>query len=541
MTATLCNHGDFHRVKDHRDHDFFRFLVDLTDAVIAARDTACLAEKTADCLHEFFGLDYIGLKTYEPASSLLNAYSFTFEKGNRCPYNIFSKPLHATLAGMALRRHEKVLFNRDTLSSHAGKYPYIAKLAEKGLQVLLYLPLVSAGNLLGILALGSFSPFHFTADTMELLNRVSARLAVALDVMLTHRETSISLSALPEKNTIKDTEIRETGLSHNVIGHSSTIQSILQQIRIVASSNATVLLQGETGTGKGLIAQTIHDLSDRKGREMVKMNCTAIPTELMESELFGHEKGAFTGALNRRIGHFEQADKSTLFLDEIGDMPLDLQPKLLSVLQEHQIRRLGSTQSISVDVRCIAATNCDLVAKIADKTFRSDLFYRLNVFPITVPPLRERAEDIPLLAQFFIRKYAREMNRHITGIPSETLALMTRLPWPGNIRELENVMERAVILTGQGKNLLNLSPEALLSYTTQNSPLIIQSAARSCTPASAIPQTDRDTIVEALRETGGRIGGKTGAAERLGLKRTTLLARIKRFGIDVDDFREKDH
>lgn len=539
MTAIHCNRDGLYSVEDGHDHDFFHFLVDLTDAVIAATDIPCLAGKTADYLHEFFGLDYISLETYEPASFRLNVHAIRFEQGKRRLYDSFSKPLHATLLGAALRKQEKVLFNRNAILSKAEKYPYVARLAREGLQVLLYLPLVSAGNLLGTLGIGSFRPCHFTPETMALLNRISARLAVALDVMLSHREKTAPASVSPNESLITGHYIEENTHPHHLIGHSVAIQSILQQIEIVASSHATVLLQGETGTGKGLIAQTIHNLSDRKARDMVKMNCTAIPSELMESELFGHEKGAFTGALNKRIGHFEQADKSTLFLDEIGDMPLDLQPKLLSVLQEHQIRRLGSPHTISVDVRCIAATNCDLVAKIEDKTFRSDLFYRLNVFPITVPPLRERAEDIPLLARFFIRKFAREMNRHITGIPSETLALMTRLPWPGNIRELENVMERAVILTGQG-SILNLSPESLLSYTTQNSPLTVHSSSQPAVPVPAIPVTDKDTLVEVLRETGGQIGGKTGAAAKLGLKRTTLLARLKRFGIDADDFREKN-
>ncbi|MCZ4061711.1 sigma 54-interacting transcriptional regulator [Oxalobacter formigenes] len=534
MTAIHCNHDGLYNVEDSHDNDFFHFLVQLTDAVIAVGNIPYLAEETANRLHAFFGLDYISLEIVDQASFSLDAHSFTFDANNRPSYDTMSKSLHATLLGSALRKHEKILFNRDAIVSNAEKYPFIATLARQGLQVMLYLPLISAGKLMGTLAIGTFKPCHFTPEIMGLLNRVSARLALGLDVLITHEKSAEEIPVSPNESLISG---QDNNHPHSVIGHSVAIQSILQQIDIVASSNATILLQGETGTGKGLIAQTIHNLSNRKNRDMVKMNCTAIPSELMESELFGHEKGAFTGALNRRIGHFEQADKSTLFMDEIGDMPLDLQPKLLSVLQEHQIRRLGGSVSIPIDVRYIAATNCDLVGKIEDKTFRSDLFYRLNVFPITVPPLRERPEDIPLLSRFFIRKFAKEMNRHITGIPSDTLALMTRLPWPGNIRELENVMERAVILTS-GKTL-NLTPESLLNYTSQNSPLSVQSPGRLDIPVSPIPQTDKDTIIRALEETEGKIGGKTGASARLGLKRTTLLARIKRLGINVDDFRKK--
>ncbi len=535
MTVFDFHHGGLHGTVDRHEHDYFHFLADLTDTVIATRDIPSLAEETADYLHAFFGLDFISLETVESSPFRLNAYSVTFDRQNRRSCSCYSKSLHATLLGTALRNHEKILFKRKAMVEHAGKYPFIDNLVKKGLQVLLHLPLISAGELLGTLAIGSTRHSHFTADIMELLDRISGRLAMAINVIQSHGNGTLHHNR--PSNTL--TEPDHTLYPHKVIGNSAVIRSILRQIEIVASSNATVLLQGETGTGKGLVAQTIHDISDRNIREMIKMNCTAIPSELMESELFGHEKGAFTGALNRRIGHFELADKSTLFLDEIGDMPLDLQPKLLSVLQEHQIRRLGGVTTIPVDVRFIAATNCDLASKIEDKTFRSDLFYRLNVFPITIPPLRERAEDIPLLAKFFVRKYARQMNRHITSIPETTLDMMTRLPWPGNIRELENVMERAVILTGDS-TVLNLSPESLQNFTTQTSPVTVHANSEICAPSSTIPQTDRYDIINALRETGGQIGGKSGAAARLGLKRTTLLARLKRLGINADDFREKE-
>ena len=531
---------------DPHDHDYFHFLADLTDAVMAVRDIPHLASETAEYLHAFFGLDYISIEIYDPEAFRLDTHSITYDRQNHRSYSNISKSLHTSTLGKALQNHETILFNRQAMVENTGKYPFIDALLQQGLQVLLHIPLIANGILLGSLAIGSFRHSRFSPDIMELLSRVALRLSSALDVIQTRRDHDFHGHgiALTDESVITGND--QSNALHDVIGDSPAIHAILKQIEIVASSNATVLLQGETGTGKGLVAQTIHNISDRRDHEMIKMNCTAIPSELMESELFGHEKGAFTGAMNRRIGHFELADKSTLFLDEIGDMPIDLQPKLLSVLQEHQIRRLGSTGVIPVDVRCIAATNCNLARKVEDKTFRSDLFYRLNVFPITIPPLRERAGDIPLLAKFFVRKYATQMKRHITTIPRETLAMMTRLPWPGNIRELENVMERAVILTGDSP-VLNLTPETLLNFTTESMPsaICVTEPPATATPsvpalsAAPIPPTDREAIVTALRATGGQIGGKSGAAAMLGLKRTTLLARIKKLGIDADAFREK--
>ncbi len=531
---------------DPHDHDYFHFLADLTDAVMAVRDIPHLASETAEYLHAFFGLDYISIEIYDPEAFRLDTQSITYDRQNHRSYSNISKSLHTSTLGKALQNHETILFNRQAMVENTGKYPFIDALLQQGLQVLLHIPLIANGILLGSLAIGSFRHSRFSPDIMELLSRVALRLSSALDVIQTRRDHDFHGHGIALTDESVITGNGQSNALHDVIGDSPAIHDILKQIEIVASSNATVLLQGETGTGKGLVAQTIHNISDRRDHEMIKMNCTAIPSELMESELFGHEKGAFTGAMNRRIGHFELADKSTLFLDEIGDMPIDLQPKLLSVLQEHQIRRLGSTGVIPVDVRCIAATNCNLARKVEDKTFRSDLFYRLNVFPITIPPLRERAGDIPLLAKFFVRKYATQMKRHITTIPRETLAMMTRLPWHGNIRELENVMERAVILTGDSP-VLNLTPETLLNFTTESMPsaICVTEPPATATPsvpalsAAPIPPTDREAIVTALRATGGQIGGKSGAAAMLGLKRTTLLARIKKLGIDADAFREK--
>ena len=297
---------------------------------------------------------------------------------------------------------------------------------------------------------------------------------------------------------------------------------MLKQVEMVAQSDSTVLILGETGTGKELIARAIHNLSGRNSRRMVKMNCAAMPAGLLESDLFGHERGAFTGASAQRIGRFELADKSSLFLDEVGDMPIELQPKLLRVLQEQEFERLGSNKLIHTDVRLIAATNRDLKQMVADREFRSDLYYRLNVFPIHLPPLRERSEDIPLLVKAFTFKIARRLGRNIDSIPAETLRLLSRMEWPGNVRELENVIERAVLLT-RGSVLQLSLPE--MSIETE--PLA----------AEVLPEEGEDEyqlIVRVLKESNGVVAGPKGAAQRLGLKRTTLLSRMKRLGINKD-------
>ncbi|HKE59519.1 MAG TPA: sigma 54-interacting transcriptional regulator [Pyrinomonadaceae bacterium] len=303
-----------------------------------------------------------------------------------------------------------------------------------------------------------------------------------------------------------------------IVGQSSALRNVLQLIEMVAATNTTVLLLGETGTGKELIARAIHERSARQSQSFVTLNCAAIPSSLFESELFGHERGAFTGANIQRPGRLELADRGTLFLDEVGDMPLELQPKLLRTLQEHTYERLGSARTKNVDVRLVAATNCDLEQMVEEKQFRSDLYYRLNVFPILVPPLRERREDIPLLVQHFTQKYARRMNKRIDTIPESTIQKLQRWSWPGNVRELENLIERSVILSCSSTLSVSLSEK-------------LNSAIDAAAVVGNFEEQKR--IVEILRETKGRISGPHGAALRLGVKRSTLLDRMKRLGIDV--------
>ena len=305
-----------------------------------------------------------------------------------------------------------------------------------------------------------------------------------------------------------------------IVGKSPAIQRVLRQVEIVAPTNSTVLLHGETGTGKELIARAIHNLSTRRDRPYVRMNCAAIPSGLLESELFGHERGAFTGALLQRKGRFELADRGTLFLDEIGDISLELQPKLLRAVQEQEFERLGSAKTIQVDVRLIAATHRDLAAMIQEEKFREDLFYRFNVFPIEIPPLRERSEDIPLLVNYFVSKVSRRMRKQINSIPRPAMEMLTNYQWKGNVRELANLIERAVILT-RGEEL-----EVPVGELRSSSPMLFPAA-----PTSNFRQAECTVIIEALRAASGRIAGKGGAAERLGLKRTTLQNKIRRLGI----------
>jgi DNA-binding NtrC family response regulator len=333
---------------------------------------------------------------------------------------------------------------------------------------------------------------------------------------------------LEDQRLYLESEISSACNFEDIVGKSAALRKVLDQVAIVAPTGSTVLLHGETGTGKELFARAIHNRSPRRERTFVRLNCAAIPSGLVESELFGHEKGAFTGALMQKRGRFELADQGSLFLDEIGDINLDLQPKLLRALQEHEFERLGSTKTIHVDVRLIAATHRDLGAMIRNNQFREDLFYRLNVFPIEIPPLRERREDIPLLVHYFVARLARRMQKPIRTIPKQALEALASAPWPGNVRELENFIERCVIVT-QGEELKVPSPE------------LKQSLARAAAPASTFEEAGRQAIVEALKAAAGKISGRSGAAERLGLKRSTLQNKMRKLNISKADYASPAH
>jgi formate hydrogenlyase transcriptional activator len=380
--------------------------------------------------------------------------------------------------------------------------------------------------------------------------------------------TTVTAMSATEKVSLDDQNSGERRFEQ-IIGSSSALESVLQQVELVSPTDSTVLIQGETGTGKELIARGIHKLSSRSGRPFVKLNCAAIPFDLLESELFGHERGAFTGAIAQRVGRFELADQGTLFLDEVGDIPLGLQPKLLRVLQEQEFEPLGSTRTKKVDVRLVAATHRNLETMMASDQFRSDLYYRLNVFPVRIPPLRERPKDIPLLVRYFTDKYARRMGKQIETIPAGALRKLMGWHWPGNVRELENLVERAVILTSSDELAISaaislseqtshatVAPARIGNWDEQErtlrilSDLVEQAAVPTSgntlpvavpgltdtgtagVPAEVRNLDEQDTIVRVLEETKGRVGGANGAAARLGLKRTTLIARMKKLGID---------
>jgi formate hydrogenlyase transcriptional activator len=401
--------------------------------------------------------------------------------------------------------------------------PVLDRLISAGIDAFMIAPLGTSNRPLGIIWLGSRRASHFGGDDRALLSQVATQVSLALDNALAYADLNASRSRLDEERLYLESEIRAEYNFEDIVGNSPALRQVLEQIAIVAPTDSTVLLHGETGTGKELVARAIHSLSVRREHTFVRLNCAALPSGLVESELFGHEKGAFTGALAQRKGRFEIADQGTLFLDEIGDITLDLQPKLLRALQEQEFERLGSTKTIHVDVRLIAATHRDLPALIRKNQFREDLFYRLNVFPIEIPPLRQRREDIPLLVHFFVSRLSHRMQKTIRTIPKDAMEALTEAAWPGNVRELENFIERAVILT-QGEQLkvpVNDLKRSSSGHTTDSD--------------ATFHQAERELIVSALRDS-GKISGKGGAAERLGLKRTTLQHKMRKLGITRADY-----
>jgi len=372
----------------------------------------------------------------------------------------------------------------------------------------------------------------FTSDDI-----LATHKAIAVENALAYGQISELTDKLAQEKLYLEDEIRTEANFQEIVGKSQALHRVLKLVETVAPTGSTVLICSETGTGKELIARAIHDLSSRNSKTFVKLNCAALPAGLLESELFGHEKGAFTGAIAQRIGRLELANHGTLFLDEVGEIPLELQPKLLRILQEREFERLGSTRTIQTDVRLIAATNRDLAAMVESQKFRSDLFFRLNVFPIQAPPLRERPEDIPLLVRHFAEEFSRRMNRRIETVSSETMNALCQYAWPGNIRELQNVIERAVILSS-GPSL----KVPIAELHSRAIPFSEDASSRSTKRRpvrSILAEVDRNQIVQALQEAGGRVGGRDGAAARLGLKRTTFITRMKKLGIDPNQVSER--
>lgn len=420
----------------------------------------------------------------------------------------------------------------------------------EGIKSSCFIPLLNRGRARGVLILGRATDDAFTKEDVDFLTQAAGQIAIAIDNALAFEEISELKDKLTQEKLYLEEELRSEMSFEQIVGNSAGIRRVLQLVETVAPNDSTVLLLGETGTGKELIARAIHERSLRKERTFVKLNCAAIPTGLLESELFGHERGAFTGAITQKTGRMELADQGTLFLDEVGDIPLEIQPKLLRALQEREFERLGSTHTRKVNVRLIAATNRDLEQMISEREFRSDLFYRLHVFPIRIPPLRERREDIPLLVSYFVQKFAKQMQKQINTIPVATMKGLVSWEWPGNIRELENFIERAVILT-RGEFLeaplselhkRNKGERSQVTVTPAKDDIArivketISALKNTKDGLREFDQQQRQEIVRVLTETKGRVGGPNGAAARMGLNRTTLLARIKKHGINAKQF-----
>jgi formate hydrogenlyase transcriptional activator len=502
-----------------RERDRLQALLEINNAVVSCLESKQLFQTISSSLRRTFGLDYASLLIYDAEISALRLQTFDFPEGHGAIRQDAIVPLEDTLAGYVFRTRQGRIFSLEEAAAISHSTGEI--MAREGLRSLCTMPLISRGNGLGTLNLGSRQEHFFTDGDLQFFAQAADQVAIALENSFSYQRIEELNSRLAEEKVYLEDEIRTDNRFEEIVGQSQVLRAVLKQVETVAPTDSTVLIYGETGTGKELLARAIHDLSSRKQGTFVKLNCAAIPMGLLESEMFGHEKGAFTGAIAQRIGRFELANRGSMFLDEVGEIPLELQTKLLRVLQEREFERLGSSRTIRTDARLVAATNRDLAAMVEDREFRADLYYRLNVFPITVPPLRERREDIPLLVRYFVQQYARRMNRKITNIPADAMDALTRYHWPGNIRELQNFIERAVII----------SPGSSLQAPVRE--LKGPKGAPASSSAVTLADAESEAIQRALRESGGRVGGPQGAAAKLGMKRTTLQAKMRKLGIEA--------
>jgi formate hydrogenlyase transcriptional activator len=498
-----------------------RALLEINNAIISNLDRDSLFEAIAKTLHSILPFDRLSLYIYDPASDLLKGFAATGIAAQKTTLSVgINVPRQGSLMGRAVDEKRPII-GRDLRDERPASVDagIIAKLIELGIRSLLTLPLITKGKVIGVLNFTSLTPDQYSERDAEFLQEIAKQVALAVENMQAYEEIAQLKARLEQENIYLQEEIKTQHNFEEIIGRSQAIKKVLQAVETVAPTDVGVLILGETGTGKELVARAIHNLSRRKESVLVKVNCAALPAGLIESELFGHEKGAFTGALARKIGRFETANGGTIFLDEIGDLPLDLQAKLLRVLQEGEFERVGSSQTLKVEVRVIAATNRDLEKAVQENQFRSDLFYRLNVFPIRLPSLQERKEDIPLLVRHLVLKYNIKLGKKIEVIPPKIMEALQAYSWPGNVRELENIIERAVIIS-QGSRLDPGEWLPKLSVTLR---------------ASRIPtlqELEREHIISVLETAGWRVSGERGAAKLLGMKPTTLEARMKKLGIE---------
>jgi len=501
-----------------QEHESFRLLLEINNALVRNLDLRDLLAQVSVCIRRVMQHDYSSLCLHNPLTNRFSIHAIDFPGGAGTIRQELNFPVEDSPAGKAFSTGKALLI--DHLDVHAFPSEITEMLVKDGIRSGCWLPLVGRERTLGTLNVCSRQESGFTETDVDLLSQVANQVAIAVDNALAFRQIAELRDKLAEEKSYLEDEIRSQYNFDEIIGESPALKQVLDQVRTVAATDSTVLILGETGTGKELIARAIHDLSPRRGRTLVKLNCAAIPTGLLESELFGHEKGAFTGAIAQKVGRFELANQGTLFLDEVGDIPLELQPKLLRAVQEQEFERLGATRTIHVDVRLVVATNRNLEQMVAERTFRQDLFYRFNVFPVCVPPLRERAGDVPLLVHYFVNKHALRKGRHIERIPAETMRVLSHWHWPGNVRELENIIERAVIL----------SPGPVLQVPL--AALGISIPATPIEPVRTLQASEREIILRALREANGVIAT---AALQLGMRRTTLNSRMKKLGISRRD------
>lgn len=500
-----------------RAEDRLKLILDLTNQVVANLDFKELLRSTSANIRDVMHCDAAAIMLAETDARHLRVHALDFPHARGIFVEGALIPVAGTMPGDAFRTGEPIVINQ---LDRAQLFPEMYNKAKaEGLNSFCDVPLISRQRSLGVLAVARHEENTFDREEVAFLTQVAKQVAIAVENALAYGEITELKDKLAQEKLYLEDEIRGEMDFEGIVGQSSALRHVLQLVETVAPSSSTVLLLGETGTGKELIARAVHERSRRQDRTFVKLNCAAIPTGLLESELFGHERGAFTGAISQKIGRLELADQGTLFLDEVGDIPIDIQPKLLRALQEREFERLGSTRTMRVDVRLVAATNRNLERMMVDRQFREDLYYRLNVFPIRIPPLRERPEDIPLLVRYFVQKYGRRMEKKIESIPTSTMRKLSSWRWPGNIRELENFIERSVILT----------PGSALQVPIAE---LTNSGKSNFVMPPAADSSERNEIIEVLKQTLGRVAGAQGAAVRLGIKRTTLISRMKKLGID---------
>ncbi len=496
------------------ERDRNKLLLDINNALVSHLDLKELVHAISTCLQTVIAHDCVALGIYDADNDRIFAQAVSSLLAPM-PEGIYYGTEGST-SGLAFKTGHPVYLPRPDYERFPS--PATHGFFKAGLKSLYSVPISIHGRRIGAMSISSVKEDAFTGEAQELFQQIANQVAIAAANAIAVRDLETLKNKLAQEKLYLEDEIRSELNFEEIVGQSPALRQVLKLVETVAASDSTVLLLGETGTGKELIARAVHDHSRRNSRTFVKLNCAAIPTGLLESELFGHEKGAFTGAIAQKIGRLELADQGTLFLDEVGDIPMEIQPKLLRALQEREFERLGSTHTKKVNVRLVAATNRHLEKMVEDREFRGDLYYRLNVFPIHIPPLRERQDDIPLLVRYFAEKFARQMQKPIDSIPADTMSKLQRWHWPGNVRELENLIERAVILT-TGSALQVPLPE-------------VKTVSVGAPEAAVIPENgDRDQIIRILRETGGVLGGPNGAASRLGIKRTTLQYKIKKLGI----------